>query len=359
MNEEGKQTPDEQKQPGALTEDAAKQALIDQENKEKEQHTGETTSTDKPVERDEKGSIQSLGKVQTPEEKLAEEQEEDREKGLQIGYKNMPMESLPSKGLYYSKDMKLSFRSASLEEIKHYSSMNEADILDVNDKISSVLSTCIRIQYEGKQGSYEDLKEFDKIYMLFAIRDLSMQKHHRENKIFQKTKCPDCGQDIKREITNDVFGYFSLDDKIMKYYDERERAFVFNDDDLGGNLIVYIPSIGVLKYIADYIRKKEIEKRQGKGGFYDKQFLTFLQFLTKDWRDLDDNYISHMYRDYKNWDYDKHDFMIEVTERINLNIKPTIEMKCDRGHVSNPLIFFRGGYRSILGLSSVARRLLD
>lgn len=320
---------------------------------------GGTTSTGNEIKTGEDGKIESLGKVKTPEVEQAELKEHDRAVGLEIGHKNMPMESLPSKGEYYPRDFKLTFRAATLDEVKHYSSMNESDIMDVADKINGVLNSCIRVTFDGHQGSYEDLKEFDKIYMLFAIRDLSMLKHHRENKIFQEIKCSDCGMDVKKEITNDVFGYFDIDPSIRKYYDEQERGFVFNDETLGGRLVIYIPSIGTMKYITDYMKNKEIEKRQNKGGFYDKQFLTFLQFLVKDWRDLNENYVKQMYKDYKeNWGYDKHDFMLEISEKISVTIKPTIEMKCERGHVSNPLVFFRRGYRSILGLSSTASRLL-
>jgi len=361
QNQDKEQNQEQSNKEGALTEDAAKKALLSEEESENKD-AGKKPQPKKPVERDEKGTITDLGKVKTPEEEIAEQKDEDRGKGLEIGYKNMPMESLPSKGMYYPKDFKLSFRAASLEEIKHYSSMDENDFIDVNEKIASVLSTCIRVRHNDHQGSYEDLKEFDKIYMLFAIRDLSMLKHHRQNKISQEIDCPQCGIKIKREITNDVFGYYELDEKIMKYYDEGERGFVFRDDALGEPLRIYIPSIGTLKYITDYMREKEQEKRQGKGGFYDKQFLTFLQFLVKDWRELSEAYISQMYRDYKDpnkWSYDKHDLMVEISNRINLTIKPTIEMKCERGHISNPLVFFRGGYRSILQLSSVATRLLD
>lgn len=347
-----------------ISEDAAEDALAHRdeldETKKKDNTDDFITPSSDGITTDDKGGIQSLGKVVTPEEEQAKLKNYDRNIGLEIGHKNMPMESLPSLGKYYPKNFKLTFRAATLDEIKHYSSMNEGDILDVADKIDSVLNTCIRINFDNHQGSFEDLKEFDKIYMLFAIRDLSMLKHHRENKIYQKIKCSSCGMDIKREITNDVFGYFDIDEKIVRYYDDQERGFVFNDDTLGGKLVVYIPSIGTMKWIKDYMMSKELDKRKGDGGFYDKQFLTFIQFLVKDWRDLNENYIKQMYKDFKeNWGYDKHDFMLEISDKISVTIKPTIEMKCERGHVSNPIVFFRRGYRSILGLSDTATRLLD
>lgn len=339
---------------GQSSEESAKDVIMDDKDGEKK---------DDKIEKDDKtGAVQSLGTVKTEEVKSAELQDKDREEGLKIGYKNMPMVSLPSEGKFYPADFKLSFRAASFDEIKHYSSMDENDILDVNEKIGTVLNSCMRITFGGKQGSFEDLKEFDKIYMLFAIRDLSMFKHHRENKIFQELSCSNCGENNKKEIENDSLGYFSISDKVMKYYDEIKRGFTFKDDAIG-EFTVYIPSIGTLKYVANYIKEKEIEKRKGKGGFYDRQFLTFLQFLVPDWRLLNEDYVAKMYREYSNpdyWSYDKGDFMIDVAERINVTIKPTIEIKCSRcGRTSAPLIFFRRGYRSILSLSDVAERFFS
>ena len=144
---------------GSLTEDKAKEALLkkrDDSPKDdlpKDDSPKEVTDNEQPIVKTKEGSIQSLGKVATPEVKRAEQETADRVEGLQIGYKNMPMESLPSKGKYYPKDFKLSFRSATLDEIKHYSSMDEADLIDVDEKIGMVLNVCIRITFSGNKGS--------------------------------------------------------------------------------------------------------------------------------------------------------------------------------------------------------------
>lgn len=314
------------------------------------------------INQDSGGGGSSLGKVETPEERKAKDEDGYREMAQEVGFKNMPLDSLPSKGMFYPKHMKVMFRSASVEEIKHYSSMNEQDLLDVDAKIHTILKSCMKITgvKENGAGSYKDLSETDKIYMLFAVRDLTMLKHGREHKLMQTLVCEDCGTQNKFELENNVFGYYDIKENLMKFYDEEQRALIITHPKLSEAVRINIPSMGVMQWMAEYIKKKEEDKRMGNTVFYDKQYLTFLQFLCKDWRDLDDDYIKKEYPKYKSWTLDKHDVMNYVADNLNFSIKPSVEIVCTNcDHKNRVMIKFRRGYKSIFDISGVAEELFS
>ena len=75
--------------------------------------------------------------VKTTAELHAEREEEIRQESIKrgIGQAIVPVESLPSKGLFYPAGTKIWISSASLGDIKRWSSMNEDDIQDVMEKM--------------------------------------------------------------------------------------------------------------------------------------------------------------------------------------------------------------------------------
>ena len=58
----------------------------------------------------------------------------------------MPMEYLPSQGLFYPEGTKIQIRAASVKEIRHFSGIDDNDILDIDDKLNGVLDACTRVQ---------------------------------------------------------------------------------------------------------------------------------------------------------------------------------------------------------------------
>jgi hypothetical protein len=53
---------------------------------------------------------------------------------LDTGYKNIPISMLPSKGIFYPSDWYVTIRSATVGEIRHFSTVDEFDDIDVIDK---------------------------------------------------------------------------------------------------------------------------------------------------------------------------------------------------------------------------------
>lgn len=312
-------------------------------------------------------NIEVEGKIDLGRVETNAERKENRNKEFasfasdNMGYRKTPTIGLPSKGMFYPPDIDISKRPLDVEEIKHYSTMDEDDFIDIDDKVNYVLKKGLKIYSGGKEISHKYLKEADKLFLLFDIRDITFDD--RENILYQTVQSPCHGKKEKVEIENSVFGYYEIKKAIMHYYSEEERCFIIthkSDKPKFQPFRLYVPSIGVLQFISRYIRDKEIEKQRQKGGFYDKQFLTFLQFMVKDWVDLTNDTIDKYYKDYKSWGPDKHSVVCLWVEKMDLSIKPTIERRCKEEGCDKPFstqIRFRDGYKSIFYIQDTIREV--
>jgi len=337
---------------------------------------GEEEQDSSNIEMDERHQelgVPQLGKVKTREEKRAEDiQEEVKKVKTEVGYIEMDRNSFPSKYMFYPENMKVKFRAASVEEMKNYTALNENDWIDRDQHIHQIIDDCTQINFDKKAGNYRDLSTFDKIYILFSVRDRTKLVHRRESELTQIVQCVKCGHKNSYKLDNSSLGYYDIDEGIMKYYNSNRKCFIFSHETFEKDLEIYIPTIGITEYIFKFISRKTREKRSGESGYFDKQFITHVPFLIPDWRSLnysdledtdisvfEDKYINQIYRDYKDkWSYDKHMFMTDLVEMLNYGIKPHVEIKCEKcGHPNKSFVRFQS-FRSFFNFSNTTSELL-
>lgn len=303
----------------------------------------------------------ALGTVKTEFDRKQEMKEEAKKAASQMGYRNIDPATLPSKGRFNRPDMKIKVRPLTTHEIVKYSELDEGDFLDINEHLIGVLSKAVRIYYSDGEGFYGDLKEADKFFMLFVVRDVTMDAMQREKHLTLPAKCTGCGKDHKRNIDSNMFGYYEIPKGIDKFYNSERRCFVVRHENFD-ELAIHIPSVGVLEAISDYIIKKEKAKRSGQNVYYDKHFMDKLQFLVNDVSDITDEKIDKLKREYINWHPDKRFALEYATEKIEISIKPTVEIKCAKteggcGDSFTTPIRFPAGYRSLFDFSNIATDL--
>ena len=279
---------------------------------------------------------------------------------MNIGYLDYDPSNLYTKGMYNEADLRIEFRAATLEEVKHFSTINEEDPMDASEKVRQILNKCYNVYENGKKISVDTLKEPDKIFLLFNLRDVTMAKHQRANKLLQSVVCNKCGHENQKEIDHNAFSFYEIEDKFMKYYDENERCFIVPIPESGKSVKAYMPSIGVVYKTQKFIYDSELKKQKGQNVFYDPNFLIFYQFMTKNHHNITDKNIEVEYGRFKSWDYDFHMVFDKLTHGINLGVKPTLSFPCENTNckelIQTPLRF-QGGIRSIFNLKSAADRL--
>ena len=105
------------------------------------------------------------------------------------GWKLVALNTLPSNGLLYDDNIEILIKSAKTKEIRHWSTIDEYDPIDVSDKIAFITDSCCRLNVKGviKNLNSNDILEIDKYQILFKIHRLTFPNN--ENTLKANIKC--------------------------------------------------------------------------------------------------------------------------------------------------------------------------
>ena len=86
-------------------------------------------------------------------------------------WKLLDTRGLPSQGLFYPENSELLLRPAKTKEIRHWSTIDENDPLDVREKINFILNSCTKFTVKGSHIplNFNDFIEVDRYHILFRI----------------------------------------------------------------------------------------------------------------------------------------------------------------------------------------------
>lgn len=277
---------------------------------------------------------------------------------LDLGWKNLPMGLLPSKGLFYPESTTIAIRSAEVKEIRQFSMVDEDDMLDIDAKLNLVLDACCTIKFGPSVNvvTYKDLKQEDRFFVIMAIRDLTFVKGENRIILDGSNKCStkNCNGMESIELRTGVLSNYDLNDNLIKYYSHEERQFSFPIRKIGKAIKMTVPSIGVTKAIADFVRNSV-----RKGEEVDKSFIKIAPFYFPDWRGLDDFKIKEQMLSSSLWTKEEFSAYFELSEKIKVGTKLRSRVKCDKcgdGEVTAS-IYFPGGFRSLFVISDIFREL--
>ena len=155
-------------------------------------------------------------------------------------------------GKFYPQGTTLMIRAAQVKEIQSYAMVDDNNFYDIIEKMNDMLQACVRVKYpDGKMGTYLDVKDQDRLYLIFVIRELTFQQG---NALAVNVKCS-CGAENSIELTRKNFKFHQIDEKLDRFYDKIKSAFVFNTTN-NKEFELTPPNIGLQKAFADYIIKE-------------------------------------------------------------------------------------------------------
>lgn len=173
-----------------------------------------------------------------------------------IQYFNFDVNDLPC-GHFYPTGTLLMVRPAKVKEIQAYSMVDDSNFYDIVEKMNDMLQSCVRVKYpDGKIGSYLDVKDQDRLYLVFLIRELTFQQG---NSLAVNTNCG-CGEEVQLQLKRDFFVYHDVDEKLEKFFNKSTGSYYFKTVN-GKEYELTPPNIGLQKSFTDYIVKENNEKR--------------------------------------------------------------------------------------------------
>jgi hypothetical protein len=292
----------------------------------------------------------SLGKASFVEEM------EQTSLAMESPWKKIPLTNLPSTGFGYPPETEITIRSAEVGEIRHFSTIDENDPIDIDDKINHIISKCCVMRWKEGILNFMDIYQEDRFYLFMSIRDLTFVKG--ENRIFipvQKTcEKEECPIPPEIELTSAILSNFKLDENLKKYYDSENGCFQLTPKNGDPGIQLFIPTIGVSQKIRKILRGKV-----NAGKKYDVAFANMSAFIIPNWRDLTESSYDEYERISKTWTYTQFVLADTISKQITFATKNTLSVQCSKcsAEVTAP-IRFRGGIRSLYIVSDIFGQLL-
>jgi rRNA maturation protein Nop10 len=248
-----------------------------------------------------------------------------------LNWIKIDIQSLSSKGRFYSPTARILIRAAESAEIEHYSTMIDDNPIDINNHYRDILARCCQFKDGEHTLSYKDLCEMDKMDIILLIKELTFV--NPENKLVLKENCKHCGHSNDIEINTKNLSRTSFADPILeKYYSEEERCYVIQTKKYG-EFRLKPPTIGIMAFIFDWgVYATQNKKKLNKALFQ------VLGYLNLDWRDariirkksgeqeIDASF--DILTEWEMWDSGKKSLIFRLCEMMKMGIDQDIKVKC-------------------------------
>lgn len=311
----------------------------------------EATETPKEV-------VTDLGKVEVQRQMDHTSPDDPEIKRLNslVGYTALDLTQFPSQGKFYRDDFEIHIRPAKVAEIRAFSTVDENNLREVDDGLNNIVLSCTKIMYGNQRGSYKDVLEEDRIYLILAIRELTFKTGEQTLMMpvgKKGCKTGTCKAQESVELRTSNLQFNNVVETIEKYYDPADKCYTVATKSYG-EIKMAPPTIGVMRAITDYIRDRE-EKNMS----WDKSTLAILPYLQREWRGWSDKDIFAKITSFQGWDATKYTIVYRLAEDMKVGVKPEMGFPCKScgEEVTVPLTF-PGGIKALFIIPDISSELL-
>lgn len=215
-------------------------------------------------------------------------------------YIYVDVEKLPS-GKFYPKGTKIAIRAAKVAEVQSFSMVDDNNFVDIAAKMNELLSRCVKFYREnGKESSYRDVKDGDRVFLVFMIRELTFQGG---NTLIKETQCKSCQHEFNIPFRATMspnapctFELHNTKEEIDKFFIKEEGVYELLYQ--GKSIKIGAPTIGIQEDFYSEIRRNVEDDRQPNVAFmkvmpfllYDRDSITKegIKKKMKDFKELND-----------------------------------------------------------------------
>jgi hypothetical protein len=254
----------------------------------------------------------------------------------ELQYFSYDIETLPC-GRFYPSGTLFKIRPAQVREIQSYSMVDDSNFYDVVEKMNDMLMACVRIKYpDGRVGSYLEIKDPDRLFILFLIRELTFQQG---NSLSVDAECT-CGTKLKVELKRGNFVFHETDLKLEQYFSESSRNYQFSTIK-GTDFQINPPSIGIQKAFTDFIIKENNSKVAPN-----LSFLKIIPFMLGNRTNITYDGIKAKLSEYESMDDVSFQFVNAAVGKMTFGIKE-LKKTCECGEEVHAEMQFPNGTSGI------------
>lgn len=261
-------------------------------------------------------------------------------------WKNLPLENLPSQGLFYPDGAELTFRAATAAEIRHWSTIDEGDILDIDDKLNFIIEKCTRFKINGGHTwlSWKDILEVDRLFIIFLIHEITFTEN--QNELFVKIECNSgsCSNEEKYSdevrVRSNMLQLFRIPEELLQWYSPQYKCFEVVSEKLNETFYLYAPTLGTVERL-----RKRISEIKSQGRQVDKAFIKMAPYLIQDWSSFDNAAYSKLANDSLSWHINKFTFITKFAESMQAARDNSLVTSCPKcgSEIASP-IFSRDSF---------------
>ena len=260
----------------------------------------------------------------------------DNTRTTDLQFFNFDIKELPC-GDFYPSGTVFMVRPAQVREIQAYSMVDDNNFYDIVEKMNDILQSCVRVKYpDGKIGSYIEVKDQDRLFLVFLIRELTFQQG---NSLTVNSKCS-CGEDVQMELKRDNFSFHEIDEKLERYFSASTRTYHFSTVN-GREFELTPPNIGLQKSFTDYILKESNEKRTPN-----LSFLKIIPFMLAGRTSITYEGIKAKLKEFEEIDDISFQFLNAAVGKMTFGIKE-LKKKCSCGEEVHTDMQFPNGASGI------------
>jgi hypothetical protein len=251
-------------------------------------------------------------------------------------YFNFDIRELPC-GQFYPTGTLFMVRPAQVKEIQAYSMVDDNNFYDIVEKMNDILQSCVRVKYsDGKIGSFLDIKDQDRLFLVFLIRELTFQSG---NSLSVNAKCT-CGEEVAIELNKENFVFHDIDEKLEKFYNRNNGSYNFKTVN-GKSFELTPPNIGLQKAFTEYIMKENNEKRNPN-----LAFLKIIPFMMNGRTSITYDGVKAKVKDFEEMDDISFQFLNAAVGKMTFGIKE-LKKVCTCGEEVHTDMQFPNGASSI------------
>ena len=241
----------------------------------------------------------------------------------ELGWKNIPLENLPSRGRFYVDTFSLAIRSASVAEVRHWSTIDETDMLSIDDQLNYILERCSEVRIDDEVVSWREILEIDRFFIIFKIQELTFP--NGENQLPHKFECA-CSEpkfSEKLPIESSMLRVFDFPEELEQFYSAEERAYSIKSEKMNAEFNLYLPTLGTMQKLREIL----IELT-ARGTNIDKAFIKIVPYLVGNWESLDINTYSALNQDSLTWNIIKFSFISKFADEIQKSKRQILKADC-------------------------------
>lgn len=286
------------------------------------------------------GYLNTVSRQEEHDQRVEELRQHNRSNGA--GFVPINVDDLPTKGIFYPVGTKIFAKAASLGEIKNWSLIDETELTQVDEGINSIIESCVNIVFPNEYGyaTWRDLKEIDRLYIVLAVHDFTFPANSGNDLKVVISETEDV------VINKDRIDFVKFSDKLMKYYDPENLCFSFPTKNIktfpDGYFHVYVPSVGVNKWVKEYMQAK-IRTQET----FDQTFIQVAPLLIKSHKNLNMDTYYDLIDSTADWTPYEWALLSKVRSNIEAAITPKVHYISKGGAEKEAPLQFRGGIKAI------------